>query len=487
MAQVFISYAREDGSFVDRLAADLKGAGLAVWQDKSSIGAGQPWPEKIADGIKNSQHVIVVLSPDSVDSKSKWKSKWVGRELLFAEQHNRQIIPLLYRPCEVPINLGDVQYIDVQGENYEKNFPALLKALDVEAAKSLSPAPVTPAKPPPGFQTRQLAIAFIGAAAIIAAAFFFSRNENAPEGTPTTVTPIPIGITFTPSEPVSTEPTPTDTATPTATPTPSPTPTDSPTPTPTPTDTPTPTATNELTFAGCTIFPPSASAPSIDGYLSISRDEWKDARLAAELPQGKLYYLNDEHYLYLLVDVTQDTYNDLYEDDTKSYDNLTIGFDVDRDNVQDRGDVYYEYSGKYVTFKSFIWSRADSRGCGSTPIEYPTCSQSKSGFNISPQSTETSHKFWELKIDLQDIDSKSGESLYALILVDRAEKSPPLQEYGVPRGFGLDGFCTYDEPIKIDLQLPATPTPTNTPANTPTNTPTSTPTDSPTSTPDVSL
>lgn len=37
MTQVFISYSRKDISFINRLAADLKNAGLDVWYDVSGI------------------------------------------------------------------------------------------------------------------------------------------------------------------------------------------------------------------------------------------------------------------------------------------------------------------------------------------------------------------------------------------------------------------------------------------------------------------
>ena len=40
MTQVFISYSRKDISFINRLAADLKNAGLDVWYDVSRIAGG---------------------------------------------------------------------------------------------------------------------------------------------------------------------------------------------------------------------------------------------------------------------------------------------------------------------------------------------------------------------------------------------------------------------------------------------------------------
>ncbi len=50
MTQVFISYSRRDISFINRLAADLKNAGIDVWYDVSHIAGGARWRSEIEDG-----------------------------------------------------------------------------------------------------------------------------------------------------------------------------------------------------------------------------------------------------------------------------------------------------------------------------------------------------------------------------------------------------------------------------------------------------
>jgi formylglycine-generating enzyme required for sulfatase activity len=140
MAQVFVSYSRKDISFVERLASDLKNAGLDVWYDVSSLGGGSRWRAEIETAIRGSQFVIVVLSPDSI------ASEWVEREFLFANNLKRKIIPLMYRFCELPLNYLDLNYIDVQGDKYQGEFPDLLRALTVDPTKSTLPA-VKPRRP----------------------------------------------------------------------------------------------------------------------------------------------------------------------------------------------------------------------------------------------------------------------------------------------------------------------------------------------------
>lgn len=135
MAQVFVSYSRKDLSFVEKLVADLKNAGQVVWCDISSIGGGARWRIEIENAIRNSQNVVVVLSPDSI------ASEWVEREFLFASNLKRKIIPLMYRACDLPLNYLDLNYIDMHGENYRNGFLVLLRALS-DTERTVLPAEV---------------------------------------------------------------------------------------------------------------------------------------------------------------------------------------------------------------------------------------------------------------------------------------------------------------------------------------------------------
>lgn len=126
MPQVFISYSRKDLDFVIRLTADLTKANFSVWYDLSGIRGGARWQREIKSALENSQFVIVVLSPDSV------ASDWVEKECVYAGQLERKIIPLMYRRCDLPLGFVNVNYIDVQGDNYVHNYKEILKGLSVD-------------------------------------------------------------------------------------------------------------------------------------------------------------------------------------------------------------------------------------------------------------------------------------------------------------------------------------------------------------------
>ena len=160
MTQVFISYSRKDIAFVDQLAADLKRAGLDVWYDVSGIAGGDRWRSEIENALRTSQFVLVVLSPDAIISE------WVEREFLFSSNLKRKIIPLMYRSCELPLNYVDLNFIDVQGDNYGRNFKILLRALSMDpSVVNVLPGKVKEPSPRPIY----LYIALIGGGAIILA------------------------------------------------------------------------------------------------------------------------------------------------------------------------------------------------------------------------------------------------------------------------------------------------------------------------------
>jgi hypothetical protein len=120
LAQVFISYAREDEGFVRKLAQDLRQKSVSLWLDKLDLGPG-PWDDQIQVALAACSHFIVILSPASVDSQN------VKDEIHFARKANKVIIPVYYQDCEIPFRIDRWQLIDFRNDRKG----ALAELLDI--------------------------------------------------------------------------------------------------------------------------------------------------------------------------------------------------------------------------------------------------------------------------------------------------------------------------------------------------------------------
>ena len=101
---VFLSYSRSDRQFALRLAEDLKNAGMRLWLDQRDIIPGDQWDRAVENALTDCLCVVVILSPSSVNSRN------VLDEVSFALEKSKQIVPILYRDCEVPFRLRRIQH-----------------------------------------------------------------------------------------------------------------------------------------------------------------------------------------------------------------------------------------------------------------------------------------------------------------------------------------------------------------------------------------
>ncbi len=95
--EVFLSHANQDRGFLDSLAEVMRRHGLPVWYSQTNILGARQWHDEIGAALRRCDWFLIVLSPQSVDSK------WVKRELLYALDHNRydnKIVPVMYQPCD---------------------------------------------------------------------------------------------------------------------------------------------------------------------------------------------------------------------------------------------------------------------------------------------------------------------------------------------------------------------------------------------------
>jgi WD40 repeat protein len=106
--KVFLSYARKDLHFVDRLASALASHGIETLIDRAEIFAFEEWWKRIETLIASSDTVVFVISPAAVSSMVCQK------EIAFAASLNKRFAPILYEPVEnalIPDALKQLNFI----------------------------------------------------------------------------------------------------------------------------------------------------------------------------------------------------------------------------------------------------------------------------------------------------------------------------------------------------------------------------------------
>ena len=127
MPKVFLSYARSDGSIVDKIAQDLKRNEIGVW-DSQDLRPGQSWQPQIEKAINTADFMLLFLSPAILESKTVWH-EYEAALARQAEVGGSRLIPVLLEQVEeVPAFLATLQYVDFT-RSYDNGLQALLQIL----------------------------------------------------------------------------------------------------------------------------------------------------------------------------------------------------------------------------------------------------------------------------------------------------------------------------------------------------------------------
>jgi len=132
---VFVCYSREDEDFTLKLAANLKKQGIPIWLDQWDILTGSNWIRAIEKALSECTHLLLVLSPSSVES-DEIKTEW-----LTALDEHKVVIPVLYRQCGIPIRLLSIPYIDFTSSspNDEAPLGRVMEALRINVGSASKP------------------------------------------------------------------------------------------------------------------------------------------------------------------------------------------------------------------------------------------------------------------------------------------------------------------------------------------------------------
>jgi len=124
MADVFISYKREDKPAVQRIVEAVRGAGVSVWWDQD-IAPDAPWEATIERELAEAKCVIVAWSLASVASDN------VKAEAREARQAGK-LIQVFVEACKPPLFFGERQGVDLsawKGDAADRRFQTVLAAV----------------------------------------------------------------------------------------------------------------------------------------------------------------------------------------------------------------------------------------------------------------------------------------------------------------------------------------------------------------------
>ena len=129
---IFVSYSSKDRPFAIGLTKELQKLGANVWIDQLGIKLGENWDNAIENALDDSETFMLILSPTSVASQN------VQDEVSIAISENKKLVPILIKPCDLPMRWKRRQYADLTTDP-DKALSDVLQflGLEDEAAENL--------------------------------------------------------------------------------------------------------------------------------------------------------------------------------------------------------------------------------------------------------------------------------------------------------------------------------------------------------------
>jgi hypothetical protein len=98
--KVFLSYAQTDKTLAKIIVDGLKKAGFDVWEEMNEILPGDNWADKTAKALRESQAMVVLLTPEAL------QSPYVQHEIGYAlgsKSYKKRLIPVIIgSPDSIP-------------------------------------------------------------------------------------------------------------------------------------------------------------------------------------------------------------------------------------------------------------------------------------------------------------------------------------------------------------------------------------------------
>lgn len=126
---IFISYARTDKDFVQKLKNELQNKGITIWIDESSIAKTAPFLEEIYAGIDGAAKFVAIISPDFNHSR------YCKIETDYAIKRGKKLIPILHAPIKsenLHHHLASINWIEfTSSDNFEKKVQETVNAINL--------------------------------------------------------------------------------------------------------------------------------------------------------------------------------------------------------------------------------------------------------------------------------------------------------------------------------------------------------------------
>jgi TPR repeat protein len=149
MADIFISYAREDEAVAAQLRDVLASQGWDVWRDKEGIVTGTAWSASIEQALHSARCVVVLWSDSALHSHFVRDEAEIGR-------NENKLVPVQIGAVELPIGFRGIQTANLvgwDGDTDDPEYRKLVRAIGDRLGKHEDGTP----RPPVTSPWRQLA------------------------------------------------------------------------------------------------------------------------------------------------------------------------------------------------------------------------------------------------------------------------------------------------------------------------------------------
>lgn len=204
VAQIFVSYAREDQPTAARVAEALEGHGWDVWWDRQ-LGAGQDWSVEIQDRLREVGCVVVLWSTASIESR------WVQAEADVG-QRRKILVPLAIAGCQPPFGYAHLHTVDLsswsggQDHSVFREIQAAVERLVPLGKEAEARAAPVSARSGPARERRSwtpAVIAVVAAAALAGVGLWYGTRSSPPAEPPAPARAAPVAPTPPPLEATS--------------------------------------------------------------------------------------------------------------------------------------------------------------------------------------------------------------------------------------------------------------------------------------------